>query len=363
MHSIYSLGFLLVWAFMITSCTQEETTLPVKKDLSEAVFASGHIEQENTYTVSAKVEGILLSLPVKEGDSVTEDDVIASIENDIQHNQLQDAQVVFRDAVQNASPESPQLQSLQTQIDQAKQQLAFDKENYTRYQDLWKKNSVAKVDLEKAELQFQSAQNNLQALEKNYNELQNSLTLSVQRSQVQVNTQKSLLKDYQLKTGTSGEVIHVYKKQGELVRKGEALAHIGSGAYIIKLFVSEEDITKVQVGQPVAVQMNIYPDQTFAAQVTQIYPGFDAAEQSYVVEARFTQLPSRMFSGTQLQANIETGSRKNVVLIPRSYISKGSFVRLENGEEKEIETGSQNSNWVEVISGISEKDVLVKPNS
>jgi macrolide-specific efflux system membrane fusion protein len=63
--------------------------------------------------------------------------VIAVIENEVQNNQLQDALVVYNDAVKNASPDSPQLQQLQTQIEQAAQQLEFDKENYLRYKDLW----------------------------------------------------------------------------------------------------------------------------------------------------------------------------------------------------------------------------------
>lgn len=348
---------------LLASCAQQDTTLPVRKNIEEAVFASGHVEQVNNYTVSAKVEGILLAFPIKEGDSVTKNDVIAIIENDVQNNQLQDAVVVYQDAVSKASPSSPQLQSIQTQIDQAKQQLAFDKENYLRYKGLWEKKSVSQLDYEKAELQYKASLNNLRALEKNYQDVQNSLELSVQRSQVQVNTQASLLKDYKLTSGESGKVIHVFKKQGELVRRGEPLANIGSGDYRIKLFVAEDDITKVSIGQSVAVHINTYPDQAFSAKITKVYPGFDQAEQSYVVEAQFDRLPEKMFAGTQLQANIETGRRKDVLVIPREYLSKGTYVLLQNGEEKQIETGSKNSAWVEVVSGLTEQDVIKKPNS
>jgi multidrug efflux pump subunit AcrA (membrane-fusion protein) len=349
--------------FILASCNQEETTSPVRKNIEDAVFASGYMEQENNYTVSAKVDGILISFAVKEGDQVHENDVIATIENDIQNNQLQDALVVYEDAVKNASPDSPQLQNIQAQIDQAEKQLAFDKENYRRYTYLWEHKTVSQFDYEKAELQYKASQNNLVVLQKNYKDVQNALALNEQRSLVQLNTQRSLLEDYNLVTEESGKVINVYKKQGELVRKGEAIAKIGSGDYIIKLFVSEDDITKVHIGQPVAVHINTYPNKTFAATITKIYPGFDETEQSYIVEAQFKQLPDRMFSGTQLQANIETGSRENVLVIPTTYISRGSYVTLENGEETQIVTGKRNNTWAEVISGITEKDVIVKPKS
>jgi multidrug efflux pump subunit AcrA (membrane-fusion protein) len=353
----------MILSILLASCNTRETAVPVRKDIEEAVFASGHVEQENDYTVSAKVDGIILSIPVREGDPVKKNDVIALIEDDVQKNQYQDAVAVYNDAVENASTDSPQLQHLQTQIDQAQQQLNFDEENYLKYKDLRQMNSVSQLDFEKAELQYITSQNNLDALQKSYEETLNGLELSEQRSRVQVNMQQALLADYTLTTGASGTVIHVFKKQGELVRRGEAIARIGSGVYIIKLFVSEDDITKVNVGHPVAVSINTYPNRTFHAEISKIYPGFDGTEQSYVVEARFRDLPERMFSGTQLQANIETGSRTNVLVIPTDYIVRGSFVKLDTGEEKQIVTGSQNSNWTEVVSGIDESNVIIKSKS
>ncbi|MEO1260242.1 MAG: HlyD family efflux transporter periplasmic adaptor subunit [Bacteroidota bacterium] len=355
------LWFVIALVAVLTSCKQQETISPVRKNISDAVFASGYTEQEYNYTVSANVEGIVLSLPVAEGDTVFKNDLIAIIENDVQNNQLQDALVVYNDAVENASPDAPQLQNIQAQIDQAAQQLVFDKENYLRYKNLWEKKSVSRLEFEKVELQYEAAQNNLTALQKNYLDVQNSLKLSEERSRVQVSTQRSMLRDYELITESTGQVINVFKKRGELVRRGEAIAKIGSGDYIIKLFVSEDDITKVNMGSRVAVHINTYPGQTFGAVVSKIYPVFDEAEQSYTVEARFERLPEKMFSGTQLQANIETGSRDDILVIPTNYVSKGNHVILQNGEEKRIEAGARNNEWTEVISGISEKDVIVKP--
>ena len=353
-------GFLAL-SVVLGACQQTETTIPVRKTLEDAVFASGYMEQENIYTVSAKADGILLSFSIEEGDSVQKGDLIAVIENDIQHNQLRDALVVYEDATSDASPDSPQLQHLQSQIQQAKEQLAFDRENHARYKQLREKNSVSQLDLEKVELQHQNAQANLKALENNYEDVAKSLQLSEQRSLVQVQTQRSLLQDYKLSTEQAGQVIQVFKKQGELVRKGEAIARISRGEYRIKLFVAEDDIAKVELSQSVAVHINTYPNSVFSATVTKIFPGFDEAEQSYIIEAQFQEFPTKMFSGTQLQANIEIGRRENVLVIPSDYVSKGSLVKLETGEEKKIETGSKNELITEVVSGLTDSDILIKP--
>ena len=212
-----------------------------------------------------------------------------------------------------------------------------------------------------AELQYKASQNNLIGLEKNYQEATDALNLNEERSRAQLKNQRSLLEDYQLRATQSGQIINVFKKEGELLRRGETIAKIASGKYIIKLFVAEEDIVKVDLGQYVAVNINTYPNNSYRARITKIYPGFDEIEQSYIVEAQFEQLPEKLFSGTQLQANIETINRKDVLVVPTDYVSRDNSILLENGEEIQIVTGSRNNNWTEVISGISETDVIVKP--
>jgi macrolide-specific efflux system membrane fusion protein len=346
---------------MLASCKKKETTSPVRKNIEEAVFASGYIRQENQYTVSANVEGIILSIPVNEGDSVAKNSLIATIKSDVQNNQLQDAIAVHNNAAINATVNAPQLQQIQAQINQAQQQLNLDKENYSRYKELRAKNSISQLDFENAELKYNASQNNLLALQKNYKEAEDALKLNEQRSLAQLNIQKSVLNDYQLETMLPGKVINVFKKQGELIRRGEAIAEIGNGAFIIKLLVAEDDITKISIGQTVMVNINTYPDRVFQAKITKIYSAFDEKEQSYILEAQFNQLPEKLFSGTQLQANIQTGNRNNVLVIPTSYVVKKSYVKLENGEERKIVTGSVSNDWTEVISGITENDVIVKP--
>ncbi|MEM9929164.1 MAG: HlyD family efflux transporter periplasmic adaptor subunit [Bacteroidota bacterium] len=346
----------------MVSCTEETTVVsPEVKTIEDAVFASGYVEQENIYTVSAIVDGRILSLPVEEGDEVKPRQLIALVENDIQNNQLADALVVYNDAKSKAAPGSPELAGLQAQIAQAKTQLAFDEEHYLRYQSLYEKQSVSRVDYEQAELKYATAKTNLSTLEQNYAELQNSLQVSVDRSLVQVNTQRSLLADYQLTTAEAGQVVEVFKNQGELVRKGEAVAKIASGDFLIELLVAEEDITKVALNQNVRVFLNTYPDRSFRAHVTKIYPSFDEREKSYLVRAQFDELPERLFSGTQLQANIDLNAQRESLVVPSSYVGKDNTVTLASGEVVSIEVGSTSQQWTEVVSGLSASDQIIQP--
>lgn len=356
-----TLIFSIVGICMLQSCKKNETTYPKRISIDEAVFASGYMEQEQTYNLSANADGVLISLSVKEGFTVGNHQQIATIQNDVQSNQVTDAKMVYQDANRSASSNSPELQSLSIQIAQAKQQLSFDKENYLRYKDLFAQKSVSRLEFEKFEMQYTASQNNLKSLNENYKDLQTNLQLNAERNRIQLNTQKDKLSDYFVYTTHQGIVAKVFKKEGELVRKGEIIAQVVSGKFIAKLLVAEDDIVKVNVGQKVALNINTYPNEAFIASVTKIYPSFDESEQSYTVEASFDKFPPRMFNGTQLQANIEVGERKSVLVVPSAYIIKGKFVKLDNGEDRSVSIGSRTNEWTEIIAGLTEKDIIQKP--
>lgn len=345
---------------LMSACNSSEKTNPTRKNIEEAIFGSGFIEQDNEYIISSTVNGVIDSLPVKEGESVGIGNLIAILKSELQNTQLQDAYALYNDAQKNTTSNSPQLLQLQAQITQAREQLNLDKTNYDRYKDLRSKNSVSQLDLDRAELQYTTSNENLIILDKRYKETKDALQLNADRSRIQVDAQKALLNDYRLTADQTGEVINVYKKKGELVRPGEAIAKIGSGAYLIKLYVSEDDISKVNVGQHVVVHLNTYPNRTFDAKVSKILPGFDEKEQSYVVEAVFDKMPPKMFSGTQLQANIAVDKRTDALIIPTSYLLKGRYVMMDDGSRREVVIGNRNSEWTEIISGLTENDVIIK---
>lgn len=357
--------FILIFllSLIASACGGRKTSTPIRKTIEEAVFASGYIEQTDEYLVSANADGFIQKLNIDEGQQVNIGDLLVVIEDDKTVNRLQDAQIVYQDAKINASANSLQLKQLQVQIEQVKEQLDLDKKNYKRYQELYATKSVSQLDLEKAELQYESTSSNLQVLESNYQDLEKTLKLNLKRSQTQLSLQKLSVDDFMIKAYRSGKVLKVFKKQGELVRRGEIIAKIGSGDKILKLLVAEEDITKVAYGQIAKVQLNTYPDSLFDAKITKILPAFDETEQSYIVEADLQQKPEKLFSGTQLQANIIIGKRKNVLVIPSSYLIKGKYVQLKDGEQRAVKIGIKNKTWTEIISGISEKDVIVLPKN
>lgn len=354
---------LLAASVGLTSCKKAVTTSPVRKDIEQSVFANGFVEYDNQYTVAANAAGVLYGQKIKEGDSIAAQQIIARINSNAQESQVQQSAFIHSNALQNASGNSAQLIQIEQQILQASSQLRQHETNYQRYSDLIATNSVSKLDYENAKLQYTNSRHNLEILQKKYADTKLSLQLNANTSSSQLNSQRAILDNYKAQAAGAGVVISVYHKNGEVLKTGDPIALIGNGNYIIKLYISEDDIVKISLGQKIAVHLNTYTDQVFRATVTKIYPGFDNDQQSYTIEAKFDQLPPKMFSGTQLQANIQTGNIRNALVIPAGYLQKNNSVTLKDGSLKTVTIGARDGRWVQILSGLSEKDVIKAPKN
>jgi multidrug efflux pump subunit AcrA (membrane-fusion protein) len=225
---------------------------------------------------------------------------------------------------------------------------------------LAKTHAVSQLDYDKAQLQVAASQSQVEVLEKSLADLKSTLDFSAQTAHIQLDIQKELERDYTVKAMAPGVLLEVSKQAGELARRGELLARIGAGPLLARLYVAEEDINGVRVGQEVFLHLNTEPERAFRASVSRIYPAFDEREQSFVVEAAFAEAPAQLWPGTQVQANIVAARRPQALTLPRACLLPGDRVRLAGGEEVALSIGVRTQEWVEVLSGLDEgAEVLV----
>ena len=350
-------GTLLV--LFATSCSHNQETKPQRKDIVDAVFASGFIANNDEYMVISAADGYLNKSLVKEGDKVTSGMSLFLLSNEVQSAQYATANANYSDAKSKNDANSAQIQQLKIQISQAKNQLQNDETNYNRYANLIKANAVSQVDFDKIKLQYESSKSNVSILEKSLSDLKRQLSLNETNALEQLKIQQRNNKDFNLTANSNGLIISVNKKQGEFVKRGETVARIGAGNPIIKLYVAEEDISRVKLNNKVVVSLNTEKQKTYNAIVSRIYPGFDSNNQSFIVEATFTQLPENIMYNTQLQANIVTDEKKNAMIIPSNYLLNGDSVLMKEGKKAAVQKGIVNNEWVEILSGLTENQTIV----
>lgn len=361
MKNIIEILTLFVCFAILVGCNKAESIKPQKTDILDAVFASGYIIMENEYLVTANAESFVEQAFVKEGDSVTIGTPLFLLSSGVQTAQLSNAQLSYKDALRKSQPNSATIKQQELQIEQAKSQMELDKVNFERYANLIDKNAVSKIDFDKAKVQYENSKNNVAILQKNLEDLKFSLATSASNARNQLKIQKENTNDYSIESRIDGQVLNIYKKQGELVRKGEHLAKVGGGKSLVKLFVAEEDISKIKIGQKVAVNLNTLKGTDLTATINKIYPAFDDTEQSYIVEATFQNKPKTLFAGAQLQANIIVNLIEDALVIPSIYLKNGK-VRTSKNTEVDVKVGIVNFDFVQILEGLTEDTELYLPN-
>lgn len=346
---------------LLNSCGKNaETTKPIRKNITETVFASGVLVPENQYNLTAQSDGNIISLNFKEGNIVKTGDLLAVIDNKTYDINSQGADLLLKIAQTNASPNAPALKQIEANMKAAEQKMNQDKQQADRYKTLFESNSVSKLEYENMVLSYENSKANYLALTENYN-LQKQLAeqqLINQQSQSDVNN--VLQGNNELRAVVGGKVYTKMKELGDYVRRGEVIAVIGNPNNLYaELSIDESSMSKIKVNQKVIIQLNTDKQINLTGNISEIYPTFDKQMQSFYCKAIFTDSLNFLISGTQLQANIITQEKETALVIPRKFLDYGNNVNVKGEGRKKVETGFISNEWVEIVSGIDENTTLV----
>ncbi|NOQ74258.1 MAG: HlyD family efflux transporter periplasmic adaptor subunit [Crocinitomix sp.] len=358
--SIQSLT-LLMSLFFIASCGQKSTeTKPIRKDITETVFASGTLIPDDQYNLTSLSDGYLIQLNFEEGDTLVENQLLAVVDNKQNVINAESANQLLAIAASNTKASAPALKQAKINIQLAEQKLIQDEKQVNRYKTLFESKSVSQLEYENILLNLENSKTNLNVLKENYNLLkqQAEQQLIIQKSQKDATIVNK--KNNEIRAIIGGKVYSKKKELGDYVRKGDVIAEIGSPDNLFVLLnIDENNIAKIQLKQEVIIELNTEKDKKYSGIVSEIYPAFDDKSQSFYCKVEFTEPLNFKISGTQLQANIIIQNRENVLVIPREYLSYGNIVILKGGEKIKVETGFISSEWVEIIGGIDENTIII----
>jgi HlyD family secretion protein len=360
MNYLKSFLLFLSFGFVLFSCGRKtQETTPIRKDITETVFASGVLVPEDQYNLTAQSEGYIIDLKFDEGDTVKKDQVLAVIDNKTNAISATSAQSILGIIAQNSGPEGPTLKQAEQNVELLKEKAAQDSVQFMRYKKLIESNSVSKLELETAKLAYENSKTNYLNAAQNYR-------LQKQQVDQQLISQKSLRdinsvsnENNEVRAVLSGKIYTKIKQIGDYVRRGDVIAVIGNAEKIYtKLSIDETNISKIKVGQKAIVQLNTNKEKNYNGVVTEIYSSFDEQTQSFYCKVYFTDKLDFKIAGTQLQANIIVGERKNALVIPRNFLGYGNKVTVKGKGDVTIETGFISNDWVEIKKGLDENTVI-----
>jgi len=294
-----------------------EITELVNQDFAHYIELQGKITTENvSYVTPRGMGGQVKSIYVKEGDNVKKGQLLMKLEDGI----------------------------IQQNIKQVESQLSFAKNIFSRQENLWKEGIGTEV-------QYLSAKNNVESLEKQLDLVKEQLSTTSVYAQV-----SGIVEDVSIRVG---ETFMGSPMAGITIVNPSAMKAV--------VDVPENYVSKIKKGMPVVVNV---PDlnQSFNSNINLISETINVTSRSFIAE-------SKVGGNANLKPNqiaivkILDHEAKNAIVIPVETVQsdeKGKYVYVATVEgnktvarKKAITIGEFYDELIEVNAGLSTGDKLI----
>lgn len=171
----------------------------------------------------------------------------------------------------------------------------------------------------------------------------------------------------------SGVVTDLSIKSDVLSRTAKPIVTIAdTGSFIAKVSVGESYVSDLRVGDPAVIEGSGF-SQKYEGHVSRVYPtarktaGTTAQETVVDLEIAIDDPDDALKTGFTARAEITTGKQKEMLVVPYEAVLQDTdnveYVYLVKGSRavrRDIETGMELLEGVEVREGLTESDVILK---
>ena len=134
----------------------------------------------------------------------------------------------------------------------------------------------------------------------------------------------------------------------------------------VEVNISESDFTKVKLGMPVDVNVEVYGDEVFKGKVSLIHPTIDPATRTFVTEINIPNGDNRIRPGMFARVNIDFGNVNRVVVPDQAVVKRSGsgdrFVYVyKDGKVSfnQVQLGRHMDTSYELISGVENGSEVV----
>jgi HlyD family secretion protein len=294
--------------------TEVQIDLATRRALVETVSANGRIQPQTKVNITSQINAEIKQIAAKEGDQVKAGQLL-----------------IILDSVQIASDVEQArygLNQISASLNGAKTRLDQAEEEFKRQEQMFANNLTSDQNFKDAKYAYLSAKSNYEATE-----------ASAKQAQAQFEKQLDYLRKSRITAPMAGVVTLVDCEVGEIAAaqtsftQGKTLMTLSDlDVFEVEVEVDETEVTKVNLGQQVKIEVDAFPDTSFAGEVveignTAIMANMGSMDQStnFKVKVIFKQANERIRPGMSATVDITTNSRDMALSVPYSAIIVRSF--------------------------------------
>ena len=351
--------------------------------IAGSVTYTGSVAALNEEDVYPRVIGRIVEMPVYPGDRVEKGQVVARLDDIELTSRVRESEAVAAAAEANRIQTDADVLAAHHGIIQMEKELAaaeaeagYQQAVAERDQRLFSKGALSQQESENSRAmaaatwaRVQAARAKLDQAKAMYDSAKKKLETAdamVSQGQAQAKTAQ-VVRDYvNIRATTSGYVVKRLVAPGVLVQPGVAVLKIAQIDRVrLQANVGEKDLPLIRVGSSVVVTGTNNGHPPLTARVTSVFPYVEPGARTAVVEAVVDNGDRRYVPGQYVQMQFVTGERPQALNVPLSAIirmgGKASVwvVKEDRVERREVTTGLQNAEQVEILRGLESGEQVV----
>ncbi|HOP07024.1 MAG TPA: efflux RND transporter periplasmic adaptor subunit [candidate division Zixibacteria bacterium] len=280
-----------------------------RRDLTEIVSASGRVQPATKVDITAEVTGEIRALFVREGDRVMLNDPLLILDTVQLRADVDQARYMLSEI-------NARLEGYKSSLDQAS-------EDFERMKRLFASGLASENEHNSAMYAYQNAKSSYDA----------SLAQAKQYG-ARLDQELDNLSKAKIVAPMSGVVTYLDCEVGEIApaqtgyTTGKTLMTIADlDIYEVEVDVDETEINKVELNQPVDIEVDAFPDTVFAGTVVEIgntaiqsNSGTESQSTNFLVRVVFTDPVVKLRPGMSATVDITTATGENVLAVSYSAV-------------------------------------------
>lgn len=348
--------------------------------MASVVEVSGDIRALKYTTLSAKIPGRVVSVPYREGDFVPAGGVVVRQDTSDLSDQARQAEASLRAAkarlaLMKKGARSQELATAENAVASAKANFENARINYERMRGLFSEGALSKQQMDMVQMQYDvasaqydSAKQQLSLVKAGAREEDiEAAEAGVALAEATLAYARQQVANAHIRTPIAGTVAKRFTEPGQMASPGVPLIEIVAlNTVYFEAVVSEIDVDKVKVGQPVQVEVDALPGRKFVGTVLKILPTADTKTRQFTIHIAIENPPKAgVKPGMFARGSIEVARHENTVVIPKdALVSSGTgqmvYVVLDSvARSRPVTVGFETREEAEILSGVSAGDEVV----
>ena len=365
----------LIWAFLPKPLKVDME--PVRTgDLLIRIESEGVTRIHDIYTVSTPIEGRITRIEIEPGDIVqAADTVIANMFPTSPRFLDQRAQMQAQADVEGAQAA---LELARAKVRQAQAQLTYERTNFTRSQELYKKNLLSTAELERDELRLKTLEAEHETALSNEAVMRARLEAAKAILTQPDNSNEGFREQADchicIHSPVDGQVLRILHESEAIVPAGAPLVEIGRPSELeVRIEMLSVNAVQVEPGDEALIKR--WGGEDIRASVRKVEPsGFTKLSALGVDEQRVNVILDlidpvekwrSLGDAFRVEAEIITERAEQVLVAPISALFRDneqwSVFKVVNGSARvqAVTPGRKNDQSVEILDGLQEGDLVI----